>query len=100
MAEKEYIEREAAIADIAMMAEDRRIPVDSYGGKIVGEVISILRRIPAADVRPVVRGEWKPGDMPTYGGYKCSVCGGNTVHYKANFCPNCGAEMKGESSDV
>ena len=40
-------------------------------------------------------GEWRQGDMPTYGGYKCSVCGGNTIHYKANYCPNCGARMKG-----
>lgn len=89
----EYIEREAAIAEVAMMAEDRRIPVDSYGGEVVGEVISILRRIPAADVverasgiigeiptidvRPVVRAQWywdKDGMDWGIGAWRCSAC--------------------------
>ena len=48
---------------------------------------------PAADVRENVRGEWKHGDMPTYGGYKCSICGSNALN-KSNFCPNCGADMR------
>lgn len=46
-----------------------------------------------ADVAPVRHGRWKPGDMPTW--YKCSVCGGNTVLYKATYCPHCGARMDG-----
>lgn len=46
--------------------------------------------------RKVEQGEWKKGDMPTYGGYKCSVCGENTIVYKAKYCPHCGACMKGE----
>lgn len=44
-------------------------------------------------------GEW----IPTYtytaegtGIYKCSLCGRKSANPKAdNFCPNCGAEMKG-----
>ena len=56
MAEKEYIERESAIAEVTMMAEDRRIPVNSYCGEVVGEVIRLLREIHAADVRPVPEG--------------------------------------------
>ena len=53
------------------------------------------QRLYEAGYRKQSEGEWKKGNMPTYGGYKCSVCGGNTIHYKANFCPNCGAKMKG-----
>lgn len=54
-----------------------------------------VNKIPAADVRKNVRGEWKQignGDF-----YKCSICscGAQYGHY-ANFCPNCGAEMRGE----
>lgn len=58
------------------------------------EIEEKLDAIPSADVQPVVHGEWEAGDMPTYCGYKCSICGKNTVHYKACFCPNCGADMR------
>ena len=94
----EYIEREAAIAEVTMMAEDRRIPVDSYGGEVVGEVIRLLRGIPAADLRPVVRGKWKE-DWET-GCSECSACGEGYLWEdhdgvgEWNFCPNCGAMME------
>ena len=59
--------------------------------------------IPAADVRPVVRGKWKPIDL-TYGRsyYFCSACE-ETVDMPTamsipmfRYCPNCGADMRGE----
>ena len=81
----EYIEREAAKQAVVKAVGARHSPFNA------------IVMLPAADVRPVVRGKWTRGDMPTYGGYKCSACGGNTVHYKANFCPNCGADMREES---
>lgn len=53
---------------------------------------------PTADVRPVVRGEWMPKwnsffkqDVPA-----CSNCGMSSV-FKYNYCPNCGAEMRGQA---
>lgn len=53
----------------------------------------------AADVRPVVRGRWseKPYLLGTTN--VCSVCGKNygMPHGKYNFCPNCGADMRGGS---
>ena len=90
----EYIEREAAIKLFNFAV------LDCLGMEPTiraGDIIKALESIPAADVRPVVRGKWVQGDMPTYGGYKCSVCGANTVQYKAYFCPNCGADMREES---
>ena len=68
-------------------------------------------KIPAADVRPVVRGKWLTGnDNPrTYGRIRamCGRCGAfalaemvNAGSYKeqlSNFCPNCGADMREES---
>lgn len=52
----------------------------------------------AADVRPVVRGRWieKPYLLGTTN--VCSVCGENygMPHGKYNFCPCCGADMRGE----
>lgn len=47
------------------------------------------------------RGEWMPiiegnefGE-PYQSGIYCSECG-ETLGYEANYCPNCGAKMKGE----
>lgn len=58
-----------------------------------------LKELPAADVRPVVRGEWKPHYTVSRGikkqdGYDGSCCG-RWVKVKTKFCPNCGADMKG-----
>lgn len=77
----------------------------SDGGTVVlqnleltsADVESIVSEIPAADVRPVVRGRWieKPYLLGTTN--VCSVCGENygMPHGKYNFCPNCGADMRG-----
>lgn len=60
-----------------------------------------LSAIPAADVRPVVRGKWKPRDL-TWGRsyYYCSACE-ETVDMPTamgipmfRYCPNCGARME------
>ena len=60
-----------------------------------------LSDIPAADVRPVVRGNWEP--VKTIGGsefIKCSECGykeyDHVKYTHFNFCPHCGADMRGE----
>ena len=51
---------------------------------------------PAADVRPVVRGKWRPHKTKTWKNWwKCSACDYVSEH-KAhhNYCPNCGARME------
>jgi hypothetical protein len=63
--------------------------------------------IPAADVRPVVRGEWvdtnavigiaTETDHVQIFAHRCSLCGELFPSYwTRNFCPNCGADMRGE----
>ena len=81
----------------AMRKEDKAYPELSACWSR-GGISRTVKLLPTVDAVPVVHGRWKRGDMPTYGGYKCSVCQRNTVHYKANYCPNCGARMDGESS--
>lgn len=51
----------------------------------------------AADVRPVVRGKWKHinNRCDGYAWQICSECGGKGKS-TWNFCPNCGADMRGE----
>ena len=65
----------------------------------IADCIEIIKDIPAADVRPAVRGKWKhkPGHD---GEWLCCVCNhdlefidGRTMGMP-NFCPNCGAEMR------
>lgn len=36
---------------------------------------------------------WLKGNMPTYGGYKCSRCGYQTTKYKLEKCPSCKSDM-------
>lgn len=52
---------------------------------------------PTADVRKNVRGEW----LHISDGYcdvlKCSQCG-KTTDSQSNFCPNCGADMRGDKT--
>ncbi len=55
-----------------------------------------IKSIPAADVRPVVRGEWETNVPPRDLRPRCSVCG-ELQRRKTNFCPDCGADMREES---
>ena len=62
-----------------------------------------IDNMPSADVRENVKGNWLPQDNNKTNGMmsttvyyypKCSVCG-HCANY-TNFCPNCGADMRGE----
>ena len=53
----------------------------------------------AVEVADRPQGEWIDG--------KCSLCGKHapywamaTTYYKSNYCPNCGARMKGADDEV
>lgn len=61
---------------------------------------------PTADVRENVRGEWKEvAERGLCDLRKCSNCGHieavglEMITPKPNFCPNCGADMRGEWKD-
>ena len=78
---KEYIEREAAIDAIYDTFQECRNK---------GMAASVLSDVPAADVRPVVRGRWKKvGSI--FPMYECDQC--HAITLGGNFCPNCGAKM-------
>lgn len=60
----------------------------------------LIKSIPTADVRENVRGEWKKGgEQPYFRKHfdivVCSVCN-KRGEQRWNFCPNCGADMRGE----
>ena len=57
-------------------------------------VEAVVNEIPAADVWPVVRGEWTYiAHLPFGHDYECSVCKQRNYE-RSNFCPNCGAIMR------
>lgn len=92
MAEKKYIECEAAIKCC------------TFGRTSLG-LVDELRRLPAADVRPVVRGKWTDKRTIEHDGeWYCTACGKEiTIYMGADrkdryaYCPNCGADMREES---
>lgn len=57
---------------------------------------------PTVEAKPVVRGEWVEfdidyGGIPTVG-YQCSECG-QSNGFLTDFCPNCGADMRGGKNE-
>ena len=91
----EYIDLEAALREIErrerLMVGDKTITVDALK--------RFLLNRPAADVAPVVHGEWKcRGDC---GVTECSACGWSIEEYVGDYdyCPVCGAKMDGGDSD-
>lgn len=88
MAEKEYIEREAAI----------RALQPTHAPAINEVLASVLRRVPAADVVEVRHGRWINERWEGLSSFsaECSLCGKRTLAYfHYCYCPNCGAKMEG-----
>ena len=87
----EYIEKEVAI--YAVHDEfDECLVWDTSGLETANVVENVLDTIPPADVRPVVRGEWIDDGCIT----RCKYCGEEKEFPHWRFCPNCGADMRGE----
>ena len=65
------------------------------------EVEQAIKEAPTVDAVEVVHGHWyKAPHHP----YRCSNCGEMALldmygesHYRSNYCPNCGAKMRGDS---
>lgn len=92
MADKEYIERDAALDDIDAAMKN------SGMGYIAGQVMKrYIKRVPAADVAPVVHAHWCYDSEN--GVYNCSRCG-NAETSDGRYCSYCGAKMDGGKHDV
>ena len=93
----EYIEKQAARPDefcVGVSCQECPFLKDPlYGGCRVDDFIMAL---PPADVRPVARGQWERTSKSLMA---CSVCGNCVVDDRISgmfFCPNCGADMRGD----
>ena len=90
---KEYIEREAVCYQLAKQATIDGQP------RAIKRAAKIVANFPAADVRPVVRGEWQFHMFTANSwGYECRVCH-TTWDTPTNYCPNCGADMREDEKD-
>ena len=85
---KECIEREAALEAVDNADVMCDIHPDAY--RVLRRYI---KRIPAADVRPVVHGTVI---LKEDGRAHCSHCDCSVNSHTWNYCPNCGARMDGE----
>ena len=94
---KEYIEREIvlAITEDFLFANTNKLGYPPNKAPIY----HMLKTLAAADVAPVVHGEWSvvwvdQGHIDMEKMYKCSVCGSRKYN-DYRYCPNCGAIMDG-----
>lgn len=107
MVEKEYIDRDAAINAMCRLCSDTTR--DKCSIQDICNHVCRLEAVPAAEVRPVVRGKWISNDDgetiiklkygEPQGSCFCSVChewlvASDEYDVKGNFCPNCGADMR------
>ena len=89
-----YIECEAALKAIHEEWDDV-CNYDGSGYALANEMESVIYSVPAADVRPVVHGQWvRPKTIN--GRVKCFICSSCGIGqvFRTSFCPNCGAKME------
>ena len=100
----EYIERETLLAHIKDLPTWWADAGGVYGRSMkypegmfdCEDVVSSVENAPAADVAPVVHGEWMLRHVGHGHYWECSVCHKNPCIYvteDTNYCPNCGAKM-------
>ena len=88
----DYISREAALKDFE--ASNAHSPYWTPQ-----RVKTLLIRQPAADITPVVHGQWVDNGIPDSILSGCSVCGFTCGSSSFFYCPNCGAKMDGGKDD-
>ena len=89
----EYIKREAAIDAVNDLA-GKAPTCSAY--EAVWKAVRVLKKIPAADVAPVVYGVWAcVNKIDPISGYRCSKCRPIVGFDLTPYCPNCGAKMDG-----
>ena len=94
-------------ADILSDALRRLTLGETDAARATMKITHYVSRMPTADVRENVRGEWLSKNLDNFRKYEviCSVCGARFIGnydaydepYDFNFCPNCGADMRGDT---
>ena len=110
----DLIDRAEAQTELQLVARRYTVAHEAHGeGKVVwsDNLISVTDAMNALREMPSAQSERKKGYWVSQkgGGYRCSECGryaldevdGNFIHvaFESNFCPYCGADMRGEEDD-
>jgi len=103
MNKNDTISREYLLAEIDDLADEfsetdeNGLHSERWCG--ISDAKRVIINTPFVSDRP--QGEWiieQDGQGHTYG--KCSVCGMKQYAGYLNYCPNCGAKMKGADDDT
>lgn len=62
------------------------------------DAMFIIDNVEAADVAPVVHGEWLCAETDDEQFFLCSVCN-DKEYWESNYCPECGAKMDEEQEE-
>lgn len=62
------------------------------------DALFIIDNIEAADVAPVVHGEWLCAEADDEQFFLCSVCN-DKEYWESNYCPECSAKMDAEQEE-
>lgn len=99
----EYIDRAVVKKHLDECAADDTILRDYRDACIALSVY--VEMLPAADVQPVKHGKWiYVGSVRSWDEIKCSACDSafstedRDLILNWDFCPNCGADMRGEDN--
>lgn len=90
-------------ADVLLKQSRRIVEYDEAGFSMEYNAVPTeeIKNAPTVDAVPVVRGEWKFNHF--YDEWECSECGclialSDDANGHPNFCPNCGADMRGKKT--
>lgn len=92
----EYIKREAALNICQKEYEERLEMCDYCGDTVAWNIGGQIKKLPTADVAPVMHGHWIKYAKYSFGTmYDCSICSNRILDngHSWNYCPNCGAKM-------
>ena len=96
-----YIDADALKAYYVDLSTEKDIGYGDMGRMITVNINHIIKTIddaPSIDIEPK-RGKWKTEVLnPLNAILRCSICGRYSV-VRYNFCPDCGADNRGEGND-
>lgn len=99
----EYINKQAVIDALKRLPHEYKNAEQRARTGGIATCQMVVRNMQPVDVRPTVYGTWIEIYDDEIAG-TCSVCGWNSRLYEddvvgMNYCPNCGAYMKGKNDD-